>query len=188
MTELETLEHGSGASEKQSTNGSYTDEKQPIDSASTIHGDFSTLDVGLKLAAGHENDPDVSPLESARLRRKLDWHLLPLLCLIYTGECLHLPVFLALELINRFYVCLVQFIDKYVTVLSSLPPPGSAPELALVKRLKTYRRVDECRVRSCSTLLCTLSMIVSSFKATASKKLASLSRGSPYKRFLNLDR
>ena len=65
MTELETLEHGSGASEKQSTNGSYTDEKQPMDSASTIHGDSSTLDVGPKLAAGHENDPNVSPLESA---------------------------------------------------------------------------------------------------------------------------
>lgn len=86
MSILEKLEHGSGASEKQSTTGSFTDEKLPTDSTEFIHGDLRSLDVGMKLAAKHGADPELSPQESARLRRKIDWHLLPLLCLIYTGE------------------------------------------------------------------------------------------------------
>lgn len=68
---------------------SYLDEKaHDVDvngSTEYIHADLRALDVGLALAAGHEHDADLSPEESGRLRRKCDWHLLPLLCAIYTG-------------------------------------------------------------------------------------------------------
>ena len=51
-----------------------------------IAADLKAFDVGLALVAGHDEDPDISPLESKRLRRKIDRHLLPLLFLVYTGE------------------------------------------------------------------------------------------------------
>ena len=51
-----------------------------------IAADLKALDVGLTLVAGHGEDPDVSPQESKRIRRKIDRHLLPLLFLVYTGE------------------------------------------------------------------------------------------------------
>ena len=71
--------------------GSFTDEKVAPTTVSEsdlelIHGDLKQLDVGLKLVAGHSDEPEVSPQESKRLRRKIDRHLLPLLCAIYAGE------------------------------------------------------------------------------------------------------
>ncbi|TDL22869.1 MFS general substrate transporter [Rickenella mellea] len=42
------------------------------------------LDVTIGIAAGHANDDVMSPKEAQRIRRKLDWHLLPLLFFIYT--------------------------------------------------------------------------------------------------------
>lgn len=113
MSVLEKLEHGSGSSEKQSTTGSFTDEKHPSDSTEFIHGDISTFDVGMKLAAKLGDDPELSPQESARLRRKIDWHLLPLLCLIYTGKLFNLHTLeIHLYLIYCTIHQLVQFIDK----------------------------------------------------------------------------
>ena len=54
-----------------------------------VTADLRALDVGLALVAGHAEDPELSPQESKRLRRKIDRHLLPLLFLIYTGACYH---------------------------------------------------------------------------------------------------
>lgn len=73
---------------------SFTNEKEVkngSDSVEHITADLRTLDVGLSLVAGHTDEPEISPQESKRLRRKIDRHLLPLLCFIYTGEwCRHM--------------------------------------------------------------------------------------------------
>ncbi|KZS96309.1 MFS general substrate transporter [Sistotremastrum niveocremeum HHB9708] len=42
------------------------------------------IDVAAELVLGHSDDAEPSAQESKRLRRKLDWHILPLLALIYT--------------------------------------------------------------------------------------------------------
>ena len=68
-----------------SRDASSLDEKVPIDDLELIHGDFKRMDVGLRLVTGHSEEPEVPPGESKRIRRKIDWHLLPLLCIIYTG-------------------------------------------------------------------------------------------------------
>ena len=65
-------------------------EKLPIDSTEYIHGNAKQLDVALSLvaadgAANQALESEFSPKELRRLRWKLDRHLLPLLCLIYTG-------------------------------------------------------------------------------------------------------
>lgn len=63
------------------------DEKICYDDAKLIHGELRTFDVGLALVAqDHLKEPETSAEESVKLRRKIDWHLLPLLCLVYTGE------------------------------------------------------------------------------------------------------
>lgn len=51
------------------------------------HVDQSKLrevDVAIGIAAGHTNDEEITPEEAKRIRRKLDWHILPLLFLLYT--------------------------------------------------------------------------------------------------------
>lgn len=78
---------------------SSLDEKSPLDTDGVEAGGeyvvsggrLKELDVALSFALGHADDPDLSPAETARLRRKLDWHLLPLLCAIYTGPCQSSP-------------------------------------------------------------------------------------------------
>lgn len=44
------------------------------------------VDVAAGLVAGMHADDAVDPEAAARVRRKIDWHLLPLLFLLYTGE------------------------------------------------------------------------------------------------------
>ncbi|KDQ58426.1 hypothetical protein JAAARDRAFT_176361 [Jaapia argillacea MUCL 33604] len=46
----------------------------------------SGVDVAVGLVTGHADDADIDPQESRRLRIKLDWHLLPLLFVIYTVQ------------------------------------------------------------------------------------------------------
>ncbi len=75
-----------------------------------IQGDLNTLDVGLALIVGQSDDEArLSAEESMHLCRKIDRHLLPLLCLIYTGKSL-------VKLIRFWSVDMrdltVQFIDK----------------------------------------------------------------------------
>ena len=82
-------------SDEKSANGSsrpasLTNEKDAgfangSSSVEHIAADLKALDVGLSLVAGHTQDAEISPQESKRLRRKIDRHLLPLLCFIYTG-------------------------------------------------------------------------------------------------------
>ncbi|KAI5121702.1 hypothetical protein M0805_002095 [Coniferiporia weirii] len=83
-----------------SRSNSFVDQKEKDGAASTeyIHSDLKNLDVGLALVAGHADEAELTPQESKRLRRKIDWHILPLLCLIYT----------------------VQFIDKGTLASSSI--------------------------------------------------------------------
>lgn len=70
-----------------SRDNSFIDEKDGPGTSELVHDDnIKRLDVGLALLQGHTEDPPVSPEESKRIRRKIDWHLLPLLCMIYTGE------------------------------------------------------------------------------------------------------
>ncbi|KAL5523135.1 hypothetical protein ACEPAF_1402 [Sanghuangporus sanghuang] len=81
-----------------SRSGSSIDEKVSPDDLELVHGDFKRMDVGLKLVTGHSKEPEVTPDESKRLRRKIDWNLLPLLCAIY----------------------MVQFVDKGTLATSSI--------------------------------------------------------------------
>lgn len=50
----------------------------------------SGVDVAAGLLAGHTDDVEMGHEEYRRLRMKLDWHILPLFCLIYT--CIHFTV------------------------------------------------------------------------------------------------
>ena len=54
-------------------------------SATYISSDLKNLDVALSIAAHHTDERDLDPREACRLRRKIDWHIIPLLCAIYTG-------------------------------------------------------------------------------------------------------
>jgi len=45
----------------------------------------SGVDVAVELVL-NDNQPDVSPEESRRLRIKCDWHLFPILCAVYTVQ------------------------------------------------------------------------------------------------------
>lgn len=89
-----------------SSSGGVSDEKRRWgdETASTRHslagiggGDASSVDVvnyqeGVDVAvdlvsgANWNADEAVDPEAAARVRRKLDWHLLPLLFALYTGE------------------------------------------------------------------------------------------------------
>ena len=64
---------------------SVQDEKFGFDPTECMQVDLKALDVGLALIADETNETPLSPYEAKRLCRKIDWHLLPLLCLIYTG-------------------------------------------------------------------------------------------------------
>jgi hypothetical protein len=43
------------------------------------------VDVAVDLVAGAHADDVIDPEVAARIRRKIDWHILPLLFAIYTG-------------------------------------------------------------------------------------------------------
>lgn len=45
------------------------------------------VDVAVDLVAGAHADDVIDPEVAARIRRKIDWHILPLLFAIYTGAC-----------------------------------------------------------------------------------------------------
>ena len=70
-----------------SRSASSIDEKVSPDDHELVHGDFKRMDVGLKVVAGHSEEPEISPSDAKRIRRKIDWNLLPLLCVIYMGTC-----------------------------------------------------------------------------------------------------
>lgn len=85
-----------------------SDEKLPTDSVEFIHGTAKQLDVALALVAadGSANEKleaEFSADELRRLRWKLDRHLLPLLCLIYTGKARGGYLKYVLMLICHFY-------------------------------------------------------------------------------------
>lgn len=50
-----------------------------IHAPSTVHG--SDIDVGAQLIA--ETDSSLTPQEASRLRAKIDWHVIPLMCIMY---------------------------------------------------------------------------------------------------------
>ena len=70
---------------EQQYSNSAENEKCSFESTELVQGDLKTLNVGLILIVDRPGEDSLSPEESRRLRRKIDWHLLPLLCLIYTG-------------------------------------------------------------------------------------------------------
>ena len=86
------------------------DEKVPIDNGSLecVHNDVKNLDVAVSMAAGHSEDI-IDKEADRKLRRKIDWHLLPLLMFIYTGSC---SLFLCSIHCLTSHLLTVQFIDK----------------------------------------------------------------------------
>ena len=54
------------------------------DVAALTYHELKDVDVALSLVTNLQDDPPISPMESKRLCRKIDWHILPLLCLVYT--------------------------------------------------------------------------------------------------------
>ncbi|TBU35510.1 MFS general substrate transporter [Dichomitus squalens] len=63
----------SSVNEKRSVNGA-----QPLEKP---HVDTTNVDVAAELTAG--KDFVLDPAEAARVRRKIDWHLMPLMCILY---------------------------------------------------------------------------------------------------------
>lgn len=94
-----------------SPTGSVTDVKVSTDVAVFASNELKALDVALALVRDQNDDASaepVPPAESARLLRKIDWHLVPLLLLVNTGTSLH-------PFVSRFIYTknpTVQFIDK----------------------------------------------------------------------------
>lgn len=83
---------------KGSPTESYDDTKdtKSIDGEERYHANavkFNTgVDVAVEMLSGaHANDAPLDPAEASRIRRKLDWHLLPLLFLLYTGQYMSEP-------------------------------------------------------------------------------------------------
>lgn len=71
---------------------SYDDSKdtKSLDGGSSYHADAVKFDTGVDVAVAlvsgaHADDGPLDPAEARRIRNKLDWHLLPLLFLLYTG-------------------------------------------------------------------------------------------------------
>ena len=52
----------------------------------SLHKAASEVDVTVGLVVGHDDDAPVSAEESRRLRIKMDWHILPLLWMVYTRQ------------------------------------------------------------------------------------------------------
>lgn len=74
--------------------GGHSDEKRRWDETTGHSGDADSLDVvnyqqgvdvAVDLVAGTNVNEALDAEAAARVRRKIDWHLLPLLFLIYTG-------------------------------------------------------------------------------------------------------
>lgn len=69
---------------------SLNDEKiAPWDSTSSVEVVTyeKGVDVSVDLVAGiHADDAPLDPAEARRIRRKIDWQLLPLLFFLYTGK------------------------------------------------------------------------------------------------------
>lgn len=62
-------------------------------SVDLIYGDLKELDVGLALIVNREEDEiPLSLDESKRILRKVDMHVLPLLCLVFGGEPMSLII------------------------------------------------------------------------------------------------
>lgn len=58
-----------------------------------IYGDLKELDVGLALIVDREDEEvPLSLNESKRILRKVDMHVLPLLCLVFGGESMSLII------------------------------------------------------------------------------------------------
>ena len=79
--------------EKKSTwdNESSTNESSITNKGAAVTKFADGVDVSVNLVAGHAGDITLDPEEARRIRRKLDWNLLPLLFLLYTGECIGCP-------------------------------------------------------------------------------------------------
>jgi ACS family allantoate permease-like MFS transporter len=76
----------SSSLEKKSDNDSGSIEKGVHEIDLPVLANQHALDVSLTLPgmAGVHDDNEIDPAESARVKRKLDLHLLPLLFLLYT--------------------------------------------------------------------------------------------------------
>lgn len=74
-------------SSEKSPAASFSDAKDATDIAVFASGGLKTLDVALALVKDQDDETAgvLSSAESARLLRKIDWHLVPLLLLVNTG-------------------------------------------------------------------------------------------------------
>lgn len=89
------------------------DAGNPLDDIAEIRN-ATSLDVAVTMAARHAGDPEVDSKTSLKVRRKIDWYLLPLLGVIYTCTSAYLT-----------HTCpdvihIVQFADKFVPLSSLL--------------------------------------------------------------------
>jgi MFS transporter, ACS family, allantoate permease len=56
------------------------------------------VDVAATLVAGHADDAPIDKTENTRLLRKLDKHILPLMFLLYIGQCFSTSALLRLTI------------------------------------------------------------------------------------------
>ncbi|KAG9022432.1 hypothetical protein FS837_006358 [Tulasnella sp. UAMH 9824] len=77
--------------QRKDTSVSSIDEKHPSspsDSSIEVHKEEEGVDVVVGIFSGHAEDATLDPEVAARIRRKLDWNLLPLLFILYTLQFL----------------------------------------------------------------------------------------------------
>lgn len=96
-TNVLTLSPSASGSDKQQRWDEQTGDSDSIDVVNYNQG----VDVAVDLVAGAHADDVVDPELAARVRRKIDWHILPLLFAIYTGV----------------YDCLLDEMDEFVTLM-----------------------------------------------------------------------
>lgn len=85
-----------------------------IDPALEVVNAAAGVDVAAHLVAGAHADDAIDPEASARVKRKIDWRLLPLLFLLYTGMLCLQKCSSSYSLLTILALCLrlVQGIDK----------------------------------------------------------------------------
>ncbi|KAG8893692.1 hypothetical protein FRC01_013414, partial [Tulasnella sp. 417] len=77
--------------QRKDTSASSIDEKHSPssdDSSVEVHKEEEGVDVVVGIFTGHAEDASLDPAVAAKVRSKLDWHLLPLLFILYTLQFL----------------------------------------------------------------------------------------------------
>ena len=63
-----------------SAHGSYSDEKKGRENVNVHHVAAKDKDVDTAAQLAAQLDGELSPEEATRIRKKIDWHIMPMMC------------------------------------------------------------------------------------------------------------